>query len=311
VNPFDWDGPTFLAAYLIALTGGFVLWRWLRHAGPDRDVDDDDLAALHPYELAYLKGGADAAIRAALASMMHRGRVAEREGGLHLTGASGDRELVADGVFRGIVRERPSHPLDEAIEVRLRTDEPTAFPTLAEGADVAARRLEAPLVARGYLASTDAARGHSLVAKAPLALLTLTGAGKLVVGIVRDRPVGLLVLLVLATVVLLWLLPRTPPLTRRGERLLVLAGRRYAALGDTAGSAPQQLSGDEVALACGLFGGAVLGGALAALALMYSYHDAAIAAADAAKARHSWWSSGCGGGSCGGGGGCGGCGGCG
>jgi uncharacterized protein (TIGR04222 family) len=314
VNVFDWTGPAFLATYLIALAVCFVLWWWLRYVGADREVADSDLGSLHAYELAFLGGGADAAIRAAITSLVQRGRVACDADGLRLTGAPADCEVVADGVFRGIVRERTSHPLDEAIVARLRTDEPTPYASLAGWDDAAARRLEARLVARGYLAGASAANRRSRLAKLPLMLLLLTGMGKILVGIARDRPVGFLVLLVLVTIVLLWRLPSTPRLTRSGERLLVLAGRQYAALRATAGSAPQQLSGDEVALACGLFGGAVLGGALSTLAAMYVQHDAEVALAAAAQARmnHSNGGSdaGCGSGaSCGSG--CGGCGGCG
>src|SRR5262245_27126155 len=73
MNPFDLPGPAFLTLYGILLAGAVVmallLRRWLRQP-PD---DPAELPVLSPYEVAYLTGGEELAVNAALTRLVDEG----------------------------------------------------------------------------------------------------------------------------------------------------------------------------------------------------------------------------------------------
>src|SRR5688572_3849938 len=118
MNPFDMRGPEFLVVYIGALFALGILSYMLRSiwlAQPSARADDSLLSSLHPYEVAYLEGGAGNAIAAAVAALIHRGRLELTGDKLTLTDAGPERELVAEGVYRGVTKERPDHAIEEAI----------------------------------------------------------------------------------------------------------------------------------------------------------------------------------------------------
>jgi len=135
--------------------------------------------------------------------------------------------------------------------------------------------------------------------------LLLLGAARMTAGVARGRPVGFLLLLMVATVVLAAEMGlRVPRLTRRGKRALELLrsetpAPEVATVG-VGGLAPAQLG-----LAMALFGAGVLWTADADLAT-------ALKVPRETGSANPSTAGGCGGGGGGGGGGgCGGCGGCG
>ncbi|HET6880009.1 MAG TPA: TIGR04222 domain-containing membrane protein, partial [Pirellulales bacterium] len=77
LNPFDFNGPTFILLYLmllvVAVIAALLLRRSLR--GGEQEASNDSLG---PYETAYLAGGKRLAIRAALAALVNRGALVVR-----------------------------------------------------------------------------------------------------------------------------------------------------------------------------------------------------------------------------------------
>lgn len=316
MNPLDLPGPAFLALYValgaVALVAALVLKRWAQ--GPGGEPSEALLDSLTPYDVAFLRGGPDAAAQAAIASLVHRGRLAVEDTDLVVPpGAGAEGELVGDGVYRGVPRRAPDHPLDAAILAAVGTRR--SFVGVQREASSAAESIGVSLERAQLMRSKAALGGRNLAVGAPAAALIVLGTVKLFVGLSRDRPVLFLALLLLLTLPLLSIRVK-PGCTRLGDRVLALLTDRNDALRMTASTAPQQLGGDDLALAVGLFGSSVLvGGALASVAMLWPAHALASTTSTwgggASSCGTSCGGSSCGGSSCGGGcgGGCGGCGG--
>ncbi|MEV4414332.1 TIGR04222 domain-containing membrane protein [Catellatospora sp. NPDC049609] len=297
-------GPVFLAWYAVAAAVVLVTTLVLRSrafAGPDQVRVDQ----LSPQHLAYLNGGPALAVYSSLAFLRQHhvletydaGRL-RRVGGLP-PGASALDAAVLHAAGNGVQSSS------------LRTDR-----SVAQALD----SIDADLQRGGLTVQPE------MVARArrgPLLLLALAvlGAVRVFAGIANNRPVGFLVVLVGAVVLVsLVLLGRRPRRTRAAERALADARRHHAHLRPQLKPAFSTYGPASTALAVGLFGAAVLWAADPAFAGDAGFPE---------EERHlgggsSGWSDGGsssggdggssggdgGGSSCGGGGGCGG-GGCG
>jgi uncharacterized protein (TIGR04222 family) len=284
----DLRGPEFLQLYLyllaIAVAAALIIRSRCRVPSPTPWSDE---IALDSYQVAYLSGGARLAVNAALASLVQQGI------------------LAADTVGRKLVILKRSGQCAHALEKRVlgavgavggdlgmlhRRD-----PELAEPFDT--ELVEADLLCSDGMASR--ARWGSIL---PMALMLILGCLKISVGMQRQRPVGFLAALCFATaVVTLVLLCKVPFRSRLGDTLLRRLKKENVALLETVRSlqGQRELSGQDVSLAVGLFGAAVMSaGPLSDLRIVLGPPPG---------------SGGCGGGGGGGGGGCGGggCGGCG
>jgi uncharacterized protein (TIGR04222 family) len=289
----DLRGPEFLQSFFtlfLFLIGACAVFRWLM-AGPHHDHPSHE-PQLDPLEVAYLSGGARAAVGAAVASLVHRGA-------LRVRGSAPPRLRVAADLADDVP------PLEAAVYgAAVTTHEPTirqVRTAVAEEAERLSRRLEE------YDFLLDPVRRtvcHVLPVVAMAALLAL-GVAKIAIGLSRGRPVLFLVFLcLLVTAAAAGFALRYPRRTWRGTRLLNRLKREHAALHATASVSPSRLGYADLALAFALYGPVVLSmGPLADLQ-------------PALKPRREGGSScsggGCGGSSgssCGGGGGGGGCGG--
>ncbi|HMY75508.1 MAG TPA: TIGR04222 domain-containing membrane protein, partial [Blastocatellia bacterium] len=70
MNPFDWYGPEFLLFYVffsVLVIGGMIWLRNKNEAGGSPQLDLSD-----PYLIAYLRGGANEALRVAMVSLVDR-----------------------------------------------------------------------------------------------------------------------------------------------------------------------------------------------------------------------------------------------
>jgi uncharacterized protein (TIGR04222 family) len=319
VNPLDWDGPSFLAFHIVAMAVAFAIQALLSFYYVPRPFDGASariLESLDPYEIAYLGGGAQAAVLAAIAALVHRGRVKVDKDRIVATDVGPDRVLVADGVYRGVTRETPDHPLETS--VLSFASHGVSSGDVVRSVSPAAAALERSLIDRALLLGPTALQLRRFVAHLPLFPLIVLGVAKIVIGLEREKPVIFLVLLVLVTAAGFAFRVKDRR-TGRGREVLELLRERNTALEATARSAPQQLSDHEVALASGLFGAAIFGAAayapLAAFGLLARdlhptptsfVHDSGTSSASSSCGGAS-----CGGSSCGGGCGGGGCGGCG
>ncbi len=273
LNPLDWTAGPFLSLYLMLACGVLLLlagWR-NRLAGRGSvgpvDARGDGLGALH---LAYLSGGTGQAAGVALVALLEAGA------------ATPDRA-------RRIIRFDPSVPVHTEFQPFRYVNGGEADRARFE-VEFASRwqRLHDDLARRGLVPGVDQVARWRRQAVLVLCVPLLLGAGKVAVGMSRDRPVGILTLLLILTAVLgaVVLTPR-PHRNLAGAAILAAARRAHA----RAARAPLP---EEMALAYALTGSAVLAGREYRWAL----------------APNNSSSSGSDGGSSDGGGGDGGCGGC-
>lgn len=290
------SGPTFLLGYtVIAVLVGFAALRARRAvAAESPDRRPGDLAA-HPHDVAYLNGGPELAVYSALSAM-------------HLAGTIG---TAGRGRVRAAGRLEPgTAPLERAVHFTAAAPVERRRLVFQRPVVTALEDVQRRLVEAGLLLSTEQRRriravGWWMVAVAGLGLV------RLLAGIANARPVGLLVVALLAvTAVALVLLARAPRRSRLGDAALAeLRGRHHAL-------APDQRPDWAVygpagaALGVGMFGMSALWAGDPAFADELAAQRVATGGGDAGAVSSGCGSSGGGDGGGGGGGGCGG-GGCG
>lgn len=306
LNPFNYDGPTFLLLYfavftLAALTA-FFLRRLLRSG------DDGELplkTELEPYEVAYLAGGKRLATRAAMATLVHEGALKVRIDQSKVLGLLPGRKhyrLVA-----GAALNRQPAALEKAIY-----DAAAEGPTIRDAQRTAGAQvycLADKLHREGLLLDASQAAMARWWPALIVAGVALFGTIKIAVGLSRERSVAFLVLAVIATLFAAAFFLNDASRTRAADRLLDELRRQHSRLNAPARRVAHSLPSADLALAMALFGMSVLAGG--------PLDD--LRAAFMAPPNQGGGASGCGtdcgggGGGCGGGGGdgCGGgCGGC-
>jgi uncharacterized protein (TIGR04222 family) len=295
-NPLNLSGPQFLSFYLwsflAATCGGLLLRTMLRRDASAENFGEPQLDAI---DVAYLAGGSGRAVQAAIVSLVQQDCLRFR--------SSSDIHAVTGCPRRPSLLERVVHSTAGKME-----DGTTLF-RIHRAASVVTRDIDDRLVSCGLLMPGGMRRLLALVTLGPPATIMLLGVAKFLVGISRDRPVGLLTLMLLASVAGLALLLCLQPRTTAAGAALV---RRQRALNDDARHHAYRFAGPELTLAVALFGPALLAG-------VRDPQLQGLARQLAPASGGSWdaSSSSCGGSSCGascggGGGGCGGggCGGC-
>lgn len=297
MNPLDLPGWQFLLFYVITLAVAIIVAIILRRAlarsdetFPVRRITVD------PYEAAYLRGGPRQAIETAVAVLVRNKA---------LKASKTDRAISISGSLPA-----GAHWLEKAVHSK-------AGPSPGKSLDrIYSSSLMNPYIDRiadqlknaGLVLSDNrwrvARTSSALVIVAVLAL----GVAKLAIGILRDRPVGFLVILCIITgYIALSFFKSHAPATSLGKQALKQLKEENAALEATARTEPQRLASGDVALALGLFG-------MSALAFAddswIELRKALASSSSSSSSGSSCSSSSCGS-SCGGGCGGGGCGGCG
>lgn len=275
VNPLDWPATEFLTLYLCLALGGLVLAFKLcdRLRGAGGEGADDRLGLL---ETAWLAGGEGRVASTVVAGLIEAEdvRILPRQPPArgHAIVAE-ERSGALPGFlvpFRGLVHGDVAH------DVLLRAVRDRLGP------------LRADLAQRGLVPGVERRAWTILVVPLILGPIVLLGIAKAFVGTARDRPVGLLDVLIVATIVLgLLIVAWLPDRTRAGDTVLDRCRTRFR----RAAEAPRA---EEVLFAFALGGAAALAG---------THLDAYGRLLRASGTGDS----GCGGG--GGGSGCGGCGG--
>jgi uncharacterized protein (TIGR04222 family) len=253
----------------------------------DELADDPGLDSM---ELACLRGGADGAVDAAIATLGYR-KVIEPVAGKRAVRIAG--ELPED-----------AHPLERAIVANLPPGTEQKVESIRSTMGHVAGRCGQRLEALGLVAERSQAAKAVFVPLMAALVAPAMGAVKIAVGVSRNRPVEILLVLVIVSLVLAGIVCLRPVRrTRRGERLLKQHQVRFARLRDgwTLPTAAGARPASDIALATGLFGvGILAAGPWAELHQTLSMPEHSGGGGDG---------GGCGGGGCGGG--CGGCGGCG
>lgn len=291
-NPLDFDGPTFLAFYAAVAGAAVVAGLVLRYVSKGDDGSESkSVEVVDPYEAAYLSGGKDGVVQAALTALARRGNLAVTDG--KLTRGDSAPPLDAPAVERAMYDAVPAEGAKKPREI---------------GAALAAAKAHAAdyrdrLRDRG-LVQPDASEPLTKrwVPALILATVTLLGVAKIVVGLSRDKPVAFLGMMTIATAVATVLFLRRGLRTPRGDAAFESLKTRHRLL--TAGNAAA-LAPADAAMLVALFGTGYLVGSD-----LMPFHDLRRQAEASSGGSGCSGSSGCSGGDGGGcGGGCGGCGG--
>lgn len=273
MGPFDLPGPQFLALYglllVAAIAFGLIIPRLLRPAGMDGPVTAGD-------EMALLAGGETRLAEAVTASLLASGAIAMQ----------GKRVAIL----------QPNATTSRAGQAVLALPTPANWNAVAGAVKAESRQLWHRLAARGLMITGPEASRLRKLQTLPYFLLLAFGAVKLVIGMVRDKPVGFLIALLVVTAVATML--RYGNVDRRTQAGVnaVRSARQDA---DRLRRAPQS---DESGMAVALFGTAVLAGS--AFSGLHDMRTSSSGSSDSGGCSSD--SSGCSSDSSGGCGGCGG-----
>ena len=247
-DPLEWSGGDFLRLYallmLIAAVAGLILRAWLRRR---TSLSNRHVGALSPVEAAYLAGGPQRAIDAAIADLHAQGAV---------EWDATNRRLVRTEAARDL---RP--PLDGIARAMLdQSDLMTSIRVAAE----ALKPVQIDLERRGLWLKREDARRIGKFAALPAVVVCAFGLVKIVFGIARDKPISYLAAMCALTAVLaLFLYFVRPGRSRLGDQEVAKLQAMHVA---PRGVHPEP---SQLAFAVALGGTTVLAGtALAA------YHDA-------------------------------------
>lgn len=275
-NPLDLPGPEFLGLFvLLMLVSGVIaaVLRWqLRDIGKEQPG-----AALDAWSAAYLAGGSQRVMDAGLAGLMASGEAQwlRREKRIHIDDPDARRSYPLNEIARAAALETTIGRAVARVDTRL---EP----------------LRTGLRSRRLLLDATRRQLVGLIGAMPFALLSTLGIGKIVVGLSRGRPVGLLIFLTLVAVVIaLVLLFKRPERSRAGDLALRVLNQRHA----HARRAPRDT---DIGMAVALAGTAVLAGTAYADFHEFRAPPSSSSSSSGDSSCSSGDSSGCGG--CGGGG---------
>lgn len=285
---FDLDGPAFLVFFVAMMGVAAVLAAVLRRA--NRVPDDGSPApGLSVYQLAVLANGDAMAGRVALTKLVRDGLVEVRDKKMSSVapaqspaGSSLD-ETFEYGIHR-IVEKNPRSKISDLRELMTQ----------------AGAKLAADLQDQGLLETPETFRPARRVVTKLFAVVLLIGVIKLVVGIYRIKPVGILMVLLFVCLALTGLFWVRPPRTLRGDR--VLNGIRDKQLSLKKAAKLWEATPQLQMMGIALFGIGALSTQEGALKELYKWIGP--------PGGGGCSGGGCGGSGCGGdGGGCGGCGG--
>ncbi|RYG25449.1 TIGR04222 domain-containing membrane protein [bacterium] len=294
-NPLEWRGPEFLQffalLYGVCLLAAVLIRQAFRGNGDGPPANDWQLSI---YEKAYLNEGRDLALATAVANLTAQNllEVDRKKGRMRSTGNAKDRK---DPLERAILRAAES-----LTGANYQTIRRVVGPHLDE--------IETSLRRQSLWVNGDSVTPSILLPFLVASLPVLLGGAKILVGIERDRPVGILVFGCIAALALNCLFFQAPKRSRYGDA--VLDEFRRAKPNGQFGARWRNAPPDELALGVALFGLTALeGGEFAYLQPMVRPVPASLSNGGSTCGAASSCSGG--GGSCGGGGCGGGCGGCG
>jgi uncharacterized protein (TIGR04222 family) len=299
LDPFELNGAWYLAflipTLVAALVAGLVIRRIMRKPDPD---PSDPPPVLSWSKAAYLAGGPDRLLSAAIAKLYREGHLKESADGkwLEPAGPPPDKLTPAE---EAVLAAAPLNRTDRNGLKRVRDE-------------VAARALPKvdKLTEAGLLLTPAQARAAALASAVPLGLVILLfGVTRLLAGLSNGKPVTYLVFtLIAATVAFFVLAVRRPTRSRKGDDALDRLRKEHALLKH----AKTRDDDSGLPLAIALFGTAVLAGSGYAALRSWYPRQTDTGGSGCGSGCGTGCGTGGGGGGDGGGGGCGsGCGGCG
>jgi uncharacterized protein (TIGR04222 family) len=284
LNPLDWQGPAFLVLFLVLMVASIIYAAVKRrmHGDSGRSGSSHGLDASG---IALLAGGEQRVIDRVVGELMAR------------KAASFDADL---GRLRVEQVPRDLDPAAHEIATALERDGSLATITARVAPSLA--QLRTTLVQRGLLLDAEAAAAAARASALAPALVLGFGVLKIAVGVARERPVAILVVLcVIMAVVTLGFFFARPSHSRPGRRVLAELKQRHA----RAMRAPRD---SEWPIALALAGTAVMSGTVYAAFHDYRQPPSSTSNSSSSDSSSSSSSSSDSGGDSGGSG-CGGCGG--
>ena len=243
-------GPTFLVVYGTLSVLCYLLAS--RVTGELRRISTGRTSPtpLGTYHLALLQGDKQRALLSALVRLEAAGAIKVDSAAQPPTVVRIEDLRVEDGL-EAVILSCLSRPLSLAELTRV------------SAVDARLSLLEEELYAQDLLIPRQAIRANSDKVVSLFAPLFLLGGGRLMVGMSLGRPVGFLVLMLFANLLLTGLSQSAGRRNERGERLLQDRVKGYAALEMTADSSGRVgLSSQDLSLAMALFGASTLATAL-------------------------------------------------
>lgn len=299
------DGPDFLLLYLTLAGVAVVVSLVLRQRALAGEDAGSAASHLGPYEVAYLNGGENQAVVAATTALHQQG----------VLGTTGYKKLTAQHTLPA-----SAHPLEQAILKAVVSGNATSGNRLRYEHRVqqALATIAQSLSRTGLLVSPDAARRARRASWLLLAVLVL-GLVRLAAGFANGRPIGFLVLAVIAVAVIeVVLVARSvPTVTARAKESLSAIRLQNSHLSPRSNPAWETYGPHSAAMGIALFGTAALWSADPAFASELDIEQHRAASGNSSSgcgsttygSSDSGSSSSCGSSSsssCGGGGGCGG-----
>ncbi|MET8361497.1 TIGR04222 domain-containing membrane protein [Micromonospora sp. NPDC005171] len=236
------SGPTFLRYYLLAaaVVLAFAVYHRIRLAAGTGTVLTAE--PLGPQQVAYLNGGPQLAVHAALGGLRGSGAVGVRP----------DRRLATSG-------PAPSGltPLEQAIHWAAHRHARVRDLPQDERVRVALHQIRYGLEQRGLL-TDDAQRRRARLWTGILAALLGLGVLRLFSGLFNGRPVGYLLLTLVPLLIITLVLRRAPVLTRAGRAALRGARREHTHLAPASAPAYATYGAAGAAMGVALYGTATL-----------------------------------------------------
>jgi uncharacterized protein (TIGR04222 family) len=267
LGPFDLNGVLFITLYLLlfgaAIIFGLIIPRLMRQAGRDQSVSDPD-------QLAVLVGGPTRLCETVVTRLLTARAIEQR----------------TSNIF-GLISAAPARTTVERSVIGVL---PASWNVIEKSVKPYANLQRERLVSLGLLIDNASAARQQLMQTLPYLLLILFGSIKLVIGAARGRPIGILTMLVLLTV--LFAAIRYFKVDRRTSASLraTNAAKAQSARLKAAPTAP------EMGLAVALFGTAVLAGS--AYQSLHALRN--VSSGDGGSSDLGSGDGGCGGGGCGG-----------
>jgi uncharacterized protein (TIGR04222 family) len=217
VNPFDWYGPEFLLFYVffgVLVIGGMIWLRNKNEAGPTPKLEMSD-----PYLIAFLRGDAKEVLRVAMVSLVDR----------NLLEANGSKLKTHQKVSSDSVR----HPVEKTIIENFKTESEASSAFNSHGLEMACEPYRKRLESAGLLPDDSVRRARFVLLVITILLLVTVALIKISIGLARERPVILLVILMIVAAIVpffVW----SPRLTARGKAALEDIQSLYRGLKDRA-----------------------------------------------------------------------------
>lgn len=298
---FDLPGPQFIALYIVLMVAGIV-WasktQKLATAAGKSDIPEPDDVSYD--ELAFLADGPAGLAQAVLAKLVQAGALTIVDD--KVTAKSG-AALDISSFERKVVSAVAARPHSRADFLKL-----VASSTAA---------LEDRAIRAGWM--QEPTSRQKFTPSFPLFLIVLIGIVKIIVGISRDKPVTILVILTIITFFVACAWTSAPKVTRRGRDMIARWREKNTGLRETIKADPSVLNATDVGLGIALFGLAAVPIAAGtdvrkffgpqATSTSSGVDGASTSGSTSCSGSSDSGGSSDGGGSCGGGGGCGGCGG--